>query len=102
LLRVEPVWTCEILRLSGDLRIAENAGDGAASERLYHEALTAARGYNARSFELRAALSLARLRARQGRGGEAVSLIRPLYSWFTEGYQSAALQAAHALLDKKA
>src|SRR5262249_28916724 len=65
-LRAEPVWTCEILRLSGDLRIAENAGDGATSERLYDEALAAARGCNAKSFELRAALSLAGLRARQG------------------------------------
>jgi len=102
LLRVEPVWTCEILRLSGELRFAENAGDGAASERLYHEALAAARRHNAKSFELRAVLSLARLRARQGRGGEAISLVRPLYSWFTEGFQSADLQAAHALLDEKA
>ena len=60
-----------------------------------------ARAHNAKSFELRAALRLARLRCRQGRSLEARDLVRPLYSWFSEGLDSADLQAAQALLRQK-
>jgi class 3 adenylate cyclase/tetratricopeptide (TPR) repeat protein len=97
-LKLEPIWTSEILRLSGDLQMARNAGDWSAAEQLYDEALSVARSHNARSFELRAALGLARLRHRQGRVAEAQDLLRPVCSWFTEGFKSADLQAAQALL----
>jgi predicted ATPase len=97
-LKLEPIWTSEILRLSGDVRMARNEGDWSAAEQLYEQALSVARSHNARSFELRAALSLARLRHRQGRVAEAQDLLRPICSWFTEGFQSEDLQAAQALL----
>jgi tetratricopeptide (TPR) repeat protein len=99
--RQEPIWASDILRFAGDLRIAQNADDLAGAERLYDEALSAARAHNAKSLELRAALKLARLRCRQGRSREAEDLVRPLYSWFSEGLDSADLQAAQALLRQK-
>ena len=101
-LRLEPIWASEILRLRGDLRLTENAGDWSASQELYGEALSLARGHDAKSFELRAAVGLARLLHRQGLTRESINLIRPLYSGFTEGLQSADLLAAQALLDGKA
>jgi len=52
-----------------------------------------------RSFELRAATSLARLLARQGRGEEARALLAPIHGWFTEGFDTADLTATKALLD---
>jgi predicted ATPase len=98
-LRLEPIWSSEFLRLSGDLRIAKNAADWAASEQLYDEALSVARSHNAKSFELRAALSVACMRRQQGRALEGKNLLRPLYSWFTEGLESADLRAAQEVCE---
>jgi class 3 adenylate cyclase/tetratricopeptide (TPR) repeat protein len=98
----EAVWNSEILRASGDLRLAQKPTDFSAAEQLYNEALSVARGQNAKSCELRAALGLARLLQRQGRPQEAVSLLKPIYSWFTEGFATADLKAARALLDRLA
>ena len=99
LLRLEPIWTSEILRLSGDLRMAEEPGDCSAVAQLYDQALTEARHHSAKSFELRAALSLARLHRRQGQETRAIDLVRPVFSWFTEGLDTADLQAAQKLFD---
>jgi predicted ATPase len=62
-------------------------------------ALAIARQQQAKSLELRAATSLARLWQQQGKGAEAYELLRPVYGWFTEGFDTADLQAAKALLD---
>ena len=61
-----------------------------------------ARGQNAKSWELRGATSLARLRRQQGRHEEAVALLTPVIGWFEEGFDTADLQAARAVLDESA
>jgi len=66
----------------------------------FHRALAVAGGQGARLLELRAAMSLARLRVSQGRTGEARALLAPVYESFTEGAHCAHLKAAAALLDQ--
>ena len=61
--------------------------------------LTIAHRQEAQSLELRAAMSLARLWQRLGKGGEARELLAPIYGWFTEGFDTADLQEAKALLE---
>ena len=63
-------------------------------------AIAIAQSQKARSFELRAATSLARLWRDQGRGAEARDLLAPIYSWFTEGFDTPDLKEAKALLDE--
>jgi class 3 adenylate cyclase/predicted ATPase len=88
----------EIHRLEGNLLLAENGSDEA--EACYLKALEVARAQQARSFELRAATSLARLWGEQGRSAEARDLLAPVYGWFTEGFNTADLKEAKALLDE--
>ena len=64
------------------------------------QAIAVARRQNAKSWELRGAMSLARLRQQQGRPQEAAALLAPIYAWFTEGFDTADLKEAKALLDK--
>jgi predicted ATPase len=66
------------------------------------EALRIARQQQAKSYELRAATSLARLWGEQGRRGEARQLLSPVYRWFTEGFDTADLEEAKALLNQLA
>jgi class 3 adenylate cyclase/tetratricopeptide (TPR) repeat protein len=77
-------------------------GDGAEgrAEECFHRALCIARAQAAKSFELRAATSLARLRQRQGKRAEARALLAPVYEWFTEGFDTRDLVEAKALLDE--
>jgi predicted ATPase len=70
------------------------------AEELYHKALSIAREQEAKLWELRAAVSLARLRRDQGRRLEACNLLAPVYSWFTEGFDTPDLREAKALLDE--
>ena len=63
------------------------------------QALTVARRQQAKSLELRAAMSLARLWQQQGKRDEARELLAPIYGWFTEGFDTADLQEAKALLE---
>jgi class 3 adenylate cyclase/predicted ATPase len=88
----------EIHRVEGNLRLAENGS--AEVEAWYLKALEVARAQEARSLELRAATSLARLWGEQGRQQEAVALLAPVYHWFEEGFDTADLQAARTLLDE--
>ena len=88
----------EIHRLKGNLLLAENGS--AEAEACYVRALQVARAQEARSLELRATTSLARLRGEQGRSAEARDLLAPVYRWFTEGFDTADLKEAKALLDK--
>ena len=94
----ERVWASDVLRVTGDLRLARDPADLRAAEQMYSEAISIARDHNAKSLELRAALRLARLRQRQGRAQEAVHLIQPIYSWFTEGLDTADLKEARELV----
>jgi len=67
-----------------------------------HQGLDLARRQQAKSWELRAATSLARLWQQQGKYSEAYELLAPVYGWFTEGFDTVDLQEAKALLDKLA
>ena len=87
----------DIVRVRGDLQSA--VADLRGAEQLYNRALVLAREQEARSLELRAAVSLARLWREQGRTKEARELLAPLYGWFTEGFDTPDLVEAKALLD---
>ena len=75
-------------------------GDTEAAEELYRKALSIAEEQGAKLWELRAAMSLARLRHDQGRRAEARDLLAPIYGWFTEGFATPDLKAARMLLEK--
>jgi predicted ATPase len=92
-------WETEIHRLQGELLLARN-GDYAGTESRFQKALAFARERDAKSFELRAAMSLARLWQRQGKRKEAHELLAPIYEWFTEGFDTGDLKEARALLDE--
>ena len=77
-------------------------GDQGATEACFLRAMTIAREQNAKLWELRATASLARLWAEQGRRTEAHDLLAPIYGWFTEGFDTADLKDARALLDELA
>jgi predicted ATPase/class 3 adenylate cyclase len=90
----------EIHRLQGSLLLAEAGQDGlAAVEGCYRKALEVARAQRAYSLELRAACDLARLWAERRDRGWAAELLGPVYRWFTEGFDTADLKDAKALLD---
>jgi predicted ATPase len=74
--------------------------DTAQAEACFQQALDVARQQQAKSFELRAATSLTRLWQSQGKRQEAYDLLAPVYHWFTEGFDTADLQDAKALLDE--
>jgi predicted ATPase len=93
------MWEAELRRLEGELRSAHGASP-ADVESCFEQALAAARGQSAKSFELRAATSLARLRRDQGKHREARALLAPVYGWFTEGFDTCDLKEAKALLDE--
>lgn len=84
----------------GALLLARADPDREAAERCFHEALAVARGQAAKTWELSAALALARLWRDQGRADEARDLLDGVYGWFTEGFDTADLRAARALLDE--
>jgi predicted ATPase len=72
------------------------------AETCFQQALTVARRQQAKSLELRAAMSLARLWQHQGKRAAAHELLAPVYGWFTEGFDTADLREARALLDELA
>jgi predicted ATPase len=76
--------------------------DEAQAETCLHQALAIARHQQTKAWELRAAVSLARLWQRQGKQTEARELLTPIYGWFTEGFDTADLQEAKALLEELA
>ena len=83
----------------GEALLAGSLERAAEAEACYHQALAVARDQGARLWELRAATSLARLWADQGKRAEAYDLLAPIYGWFTEGFDTADLRDAKALLD---
>jgi predicted ATPase len=76
------------------------AAHHAEAETCFRHALDVARHQQAKSWELRAALSLVHLWQQQGKHTEACELLAPIYSWFTEGFDTADLQEAKALLEE--
>ncbi len=91
--------SAEIPRLRGE--VLHKLGKPAAEvEGAFQQALDIARKQQARSFELRASVSLARLWQRQGKGRAACELLSPVYTWFAEGFDTADLQEAQSLLEE--
>jgi predicted ATPase len=88
----------ELYRLKGELLLQQDVSDKQEAESCLRQALDIARQQQAKSLELRAAMSLAHLWQRQGKRAEAYYLLAPIYSWFTEGFDTADLQEAKALL----
>ena len=89
----------ELYRLRGEALLA-GAGTVSEAETAIEQAIDVARRQNAKSWELRGAMSLARLRRQQGRPQEAAALLAPILGWFTEGFDTADLKEAKTLLDK--
>ena len=92
-------WEAEMYRLRGELLLQQTVAQMEEAEVCFQQALAMAGCQQAKSLELRAAMSLARLWQRQGKGAEARELLAPIYSWFTEGFDTADLQEAKTLLD---
>ena len=93
-------WDAEIHRLCGELTSRLPYPDPAKAEDSFRTALAIAHEQGTRGYELRAAVSLARLRRDQGRYAEARDLLAPVYGWFTEGFATPDLKEAKALLDE--
>jgi len=89
-------FEAELHRMRGEVLLAQ---DEAAAEASFERALSIARRQSAKLWELRAAVSLARLWRDQGRNDKATDLLAPVYDWFTEGFAAPDLQAAKELLD---
>jgi predicted ATPase len=92
-------YEAELYRLRGELQLRHVVGRDDA-EACFRQALDRASRQQAKSLELRAALSLSRLWQQQGKRDEARELLAPIYGWFTEGFDTADLQEAKALLDE--
>jgi class 3 adenylate cyclase/predicted ATPase len=89
----------EVHRIAGEIALKSPVPDAAKAETYFERALTIARSQQAKSWELRAAASLARLWRDQGKRDQARELLAPVYDWFTEGFDTLDLKKAKALLD---
>jgi class 3 adenylate cyclase/predicted ATPase len=95
-------FEAELHRLKGEAFLHGDATNRAEPEACFHRAIEIAQQQNAKSWELRAAGSLARLWADRGERHKAYDLLAPVYGWFTEGFETADLKDANALLDELA
>jgi predicted ATPase len=93
----ERTWDAELRRIEGE--IALKLGNIDEAEKAFRAAIGVAQTQEAKSWELRAATSLARLLIQQDRGEEGRALLTPIYDWFTEGFDTADLTDAKALLN---
>ena len=93
-------YEAEVLRVGGEIAMTSPERDTAKAEMFFDRALGVARQQQARSWELRAATSLARLWRDQDKRAEARDLLAPIYGWFTEGFDTLDLKEAKALLDE--
>jgi class 3 adenylate cyclase/predicted ATPase len=91
-------WHAELHRLSGELTLGLSGDHAAAAEAAFQEAIAIARAQQAKSWELRAAMSLSRLWHGQGKTDEARRLLGDIHGWFTEGFDTADLREAATLL----
>jgi TOMM system kinase/cyclase fusion protein len=95
-------YEAELYRLQGALLLQGSSENSTEAETCFHHALDLARNQQAKSLELRAATSLARLWQQRGKRQEAHDLLAPVYNWFTEGFDTADLKDAKVLLDELA
>jgi class 3 adenylate cyclase/predicted ATPase len=98
----ERLYEAEVHRIRGELLLRQSAPDPSAAQTCFLQALTVARDQQAKSWELRAATSMARLWRGSGRAADARALLQPVYGWFTEGFDTADLIDAKALLEQLA
>jgi class 3 adenylate cyclase/predicted ATPase len=96
----ERCWEAEVHRVAGEIALKSPAADAAKAEAYFARALAVARKQQAKSLELRAAMSMARLWRDQGKRDAARDLLAPVYGWFTEGFDTLDLKEAKALLDE--
>jgi predicted ATPase len=96
----EQTFQAEAYRLKGELLLARAQDHHEEAAICLHQALRVARQQQIKSWELRAAMSLSRLWQQQGKQAEARALLAPVYGWFTEGFDTADLQEAKALLEE--
>jgi predicted ATPase len=96
----QTVWEAEIHRTAGEIALMSPEPDAAKAQAYFERALAVARAQQAKSWELRAATSLARLWRDQGKRDEARDVLAPSYGWFTEGFDTLHLKEARALLDE--
>ena len=92
-------WEAEVNRTAGEITLLSPEPDAAKAEAYFDRALAVARQQQAKSWELRAAMSLARLWRDQGKVQQARELLAPVYGWFTEGFDTGDLKEAKALLE---
>ncbi len=92
-------YEADIHRIAGDIALRSPKSQAQKAETFFGHALEVARSQQAKSWELRAAMSLAELRRDQGRGDEGRDLLAPVYNWFSEGFDTLDLRKAKALLD---
>jgi predicted ATPase len=90
----------ETYRLKGELLLKQNDSNVEEAENCFRRAIEIARNQSAKSWELRATTSLARLLVQHGRRDEARTRLAEIYNWFTEGFDTADLEDANALLDE--
>jgi len=95
----ERCWQAEVNRIKGELLLASSSDSYADSESCFSRALDIARRQQAKSWELRTAINLARLWDQQGKVNEARKMLGGTYGWFTEGFDTSDLKEAQALLD---
>jgi predicted ATPase len=102
-LATKETWCeAEVNRVAGELALVGPKPDTAEAERYFDRALSVARQQQAKSWELRASMSLARLWRSQGKVQQARELLAPVYGWFTEGFDTRDLKEAKALLEELA
>ena len=89
----------DIHRIAGEITLLSQRQSAANAEAYFERALTVARAQQAKSWELRAAMSMARVWRDQGKHQQARDLLAPVYGWFTEGFDTLDVKQAKALLD---
>ena len=98
--QTEERWDeAELHRLKGELLLQQSVENQVEAEACFHHAISIAQSQSAKSWELRAATSLAKLWQSQGKCQDAYDLLAPVYAWFTEVFDTANLQDAKALLE---
>lgn len=101
--RMNETWFgAEVHRIAGEIALKSAEPDPTKAETYFERALSVSRQQQAKSWELRAATSLARLWRDQGKAKQASELLAPVYGWFTEGFDTRDLKEAKALLDELA
>jgi predicted ATPase len=96
----EKWYASEVNRMAGEVALMSPGPDSPKAEDYFERALAIARDQQAKSWELRAAISMARLWRDQGKRQQAHDLLAPVYGWFTEGFDTLDLKEAKALLDE--